>query len=319
MKAIVTGAAGFIASNLTVELVSRGYDVVGVDNFSTGNRNAVSKTRFDGLLGTFRFVEEDINNTKAMMKLIDDGDTVFHLAALPRVSYSTDFPIESNHSNITGTLSVLEAARKSNAARVIYSASSSMYGGEDIPFPTPEIVPAHPRSNYALQKYTGLEYCRLFSELYGLDTVSLVYFNVFGKNQLASNAYAGAIPAFFAAAMSNKPCRIDGDGEQSRDWTHVNNVVQANILAYEYDEELNGEFFNIGCEENYSVNEVFDEVGKCMGKLLHVEHAPSRLGDPRKSLADISKAQDVLGYDPEVKFADGMKLTAKWWLAGCPM
>lgn len=312
-KYIVTGGAGFIGSNLVYELVSQGKDVVVVDNLATGHRKFVDPKRFNGLDGSFKFIELDINYTKTMAELITNGDTVFLLAALPRVSYSTDFPLESHQANINGTLSVLEASRMSGAKRVVYSASSSMYGGADIPFPTPETTPAHPRSNYALQKHTGLEYCRLYSELYGLDTASLIYFNVFGKNQYASNAYAGAVPAFFSAALNDKPCRVDGDGGQSRDWTHVNNVVQANILAAEYDGQLSGEAFNIGCGEVYSVNDVLVEIEKLMGRKLDVVNAPARLGDPRKSHADITKAKEILGYEPKVKFLEGMRLTYEWW------
>lgn len=316
---IVTGAAGFLGSNLTHELVRMGYDVIGIDNFSTGDPKMVTKERFNKLDGTFEFVKLDVNKTKLLSDIITSGSVILHLSALPRVSFSTDYPLESNHNNITGTLSVLEAARRSSAKRVVYSASSSMYGGDNIPFPTPEIVQARPRSNYALQKYTGLEYCRLFSELYGLDTCSLVYFNLFGRGQLANNAYAGAIPSFFSSAVNNDFCRIDGTGENSRDWTHVNNAVHANILAAAYPNQLNGEHFNIGCGECYSVNEVLNVVEEYTRKKLNVKHASPRLGDPKKSHADINKAKKVLGYTVQVGFREGMRLTAQWWLSGCPI
>lgn len=310
MKVVLTGVLGFIGSNLALECLKRGYEVVGIDNCSSGNikHNGVFRE-----YPHYKFYKEDICDTAKMTELFKGSDVVFHLAAVPRVQQSTDFPLETNNANTTGTLSVLEAARKSGVKRVVYSASSSMYGGEDIPFPTPETTPAHPRSNYALQKHTGLEYCRLYSELYGMDTCSLIYFNVYGKGQLYGGSYSTCITAFFHAAFNNHSCRIDGDGEQSRDLTYVDNVVQANLLAATHPNKLNGDAFNIACGETYTVNEVFWEVESLMGKRLDQKLTPARLGDPRKSLADISKAQKVLGYEPKIKFKDGMRLTYNWW------
>lgn len=311
-KAIVTGCAGFIGFNLTTKLLELGWNIKGIDNFATGRKELVAKL---SQYPNFQFYQKDI--TEDYLNVIfENVDFVFHLAALPRVSYSTDYPIESNNSNINGTLRVLEAAKVSGISRVIYSASGSMYGGDDIPFPTPEIE-AHPKSNYALQKHTGSEYCRLYSSLYGLDTVSLVYFNIWGRFQYADNAYSGAIPAFFSAAVNKQKCRVDGDGETIRDWTHVSNVIQANILAATYNGTLSGERFNIGSGETYSVNQVFKEVKKLIDPDLDFYTAPARLGDPRKSHADISKAGRVLGYKPTVMFYEGMEDLAEWWKGGC--
>lgn len=320
MKAVVTGSAGFIGSNLIEELLKRGDDVIGIDNLSTGSKEMAEPMRFIDLPGRYTFIQKDINETAYLVDILKSHQTefVFHLAALPRVQFSTDFPIESNMNNVCGTLSVLQAAEKAGVRRVVYSASSSMYGGENIPFPTPETVPAHPRSNYALQKYTGVEYCRLFSELYGLDTVSLIYFNAYGPFQRAGSAYATVVPAFFDAAVNGKSCRIDGDGLQSRDLCYVDNVVQANILAAECKDFLGGEKFNIACGETHSVLKVYEMVKKLLAIDLPKHHEPSRLGDPRKSHADISKAQTTLGYEPLVDFDEGMRNTARWWLAGCP-
>lgn len=312
MKVVITGCLGFIGSNLTLECLKRGYEVIGIDNCSSGEPRHNNTFRE---YPDYKFYKEDICNTEKLIELFKNIDAVFHLAAVPRVQQSTDFPIETNHSNITGTLSVLEASRKTGVKRVVYSASSSMYGGADIPFPTPETTPAQPKSNYALQKHTGLEYCRLYSELYGMDTCSLIYFNVYGVSQQFGGSYSTCITAFFHAAFNNYPCRIDGDGLQSRDLTYVDNVVQANLLAATHPNKLNGEAFNIACGETYTVNEVFNKVQSLMGKELKKTMAPARLGDPRKSLADIAKAQKVLGYDPKVKFDDGMKLTYEWWNA----
>lgn len=320
MKVAITGCGGFIGSNLAEACLRRGWDVIGIDNLSTGMKEVADPMRFIDLPGRYTFIQKDINETEYLIDIFKSHQTeiIFHLAALPRVQYSTDFPIESNMNNICGTLSVLQAAEKAGARRVVYSASSSMYGGENIPFPTNEDTPAHPRSNYALQKYTGAEYCRLFSELYGLDTVSLIYFNVFGPQQRSNSAYATVIPAFFEAGIKGKSCRVDGDGGQSRDFCHVDNVVQANILAAECKDFLGGEKFNIACGETHSVLEVYKIVKKLLAIDLLKHHESPRLGDPRKSHADISKAQTTLGYKPLVDFDEGMRNTARWWLAGCP-
>lgn len=190
-----------------------------------------------------------------------------------------------------------------------------MYGGADILFPTPETTPAHPRSNYALQKHTGLEYCRLFSELYDLDTVSLIYFNVFGPNQsISENAsYNTVVTAFIDAALNDKKCIIHGDGSQSRDLSYVDNVVQANVLAAEYEGKLNGEIFNIACGETHSINEVFDKIEKLHGKELSKVNYARRIGDPDMSFADISKAKKILNYEPIVYFDEGLEKTYMWY------
>lgn len=321
MRVAITGSAGFIGSNLVEACLRKGWDVLGIDNFSGGSAEMSKPERYSNLLGKYKFYEADVCETEYFIGLIEKHNTeiIFHLAALPRVSFSTDHPLESNYNNINGTLSVLEAAKKVGIKRVVYSASSSMYGGENIMFPTPETTPAHPKSNYALQKYTGLEYCRLFSELYGLDTISLIYFNVCGKYQRANSAYATVIPAFFECAANGKLCRIDGDGGQSRDFTHVDNVVHANILAAEYDDKLMGDMFNIANGETHSVNEVFDIINLFYDGNVKSYKATARLGDPRKSHADISKAVRVLGYNPIVGFDEGMKLTSQWWRDECPI
>jgi nucleoside-diphosphate-sugar epimerase len=309
-KVVVAGNLGFIGSNLTLECLRRGYKVTGIDNCSAGDPRHNNTFRD---YPHYKFYKEDICNTDKMIELFKDVEIVFLLAALPRVSYSTDFPIETNHSNVDGTLSVLEAARKSGVKRVVYAGSSSRYGGSDIPFPTPEITSPNTKSNYALQKEVGVQYCRLYSELYGLDTASLIFFNVYGPYQEFGGSYSTCISAFFHAAVTGEACRIDGDGSNSRDVTYVENVVQANILAANHPEKLNGEVFNIGCGETYTVNEVYAEVCKLTGKKLDFYHAPERKGDPKKSLADISKAQRILGYEPKIKFVAGMEKTWAWW------
>ncbi|KKK47035.1 hypothetical protein LCGC14_3159260, partial [marine sediment metagenome] len=281
---LITGSCGFIGSNLVKACLKKGWEVIGVDNFSGSSAEMSEPERYSNLLGKYKFYEADVCETEYFTGLVEkhNPEVIFHLAALPRVSFSTDYPLESNHNNITGTLSVLEAARKVGVKRVVYSASSSMYGGESIPFPTPETTPAHPKSNYALQKYTGLEYCRLFSELYVLDTCSLIYFNVFGPGQLAGGSYSTVIPAFFHSALNDESCRIDGKtGDQSRDFCYVSNIVDANILASENKRAFCGDAFNIANGETHSVLEVYHQVKKIFCKDLKKHHVSRRLGDPQ--------------------------------------
>lgn len=317
MKVAVTGSAGFIGSNLVEGCLKRGWTVVGVDNLSTGFDEMADPIRVMELPGNYMFSRTDITDNDSLTRAFEGCDTVFHLAALPRVSFSIDEPLDADYANNHGTLSVLEASRRAGVKRVVFSCSSSIYGGV-AQFPTPETASPSPKSPYALHKQTGAEYCGLYSELHGLETCSLLYFNVFGKYQRADSAYATVIPAFFHAAMNGGDCRVDGDGEQSRDFCHVDNVVQANLLAATHKEKLMGERFNIACGESYSVNQVFKTIEGLLKINLGRKNAPSRLGDPRKSHADISKAKNVLGYNPEIKFFEGMKLTSEWWLSGCP-
>jgi len=318
MKVAITGSAGFIGSNLVEACQNEGWDVIGVDDFSTGDVRMASPSRYMSMKGKYSFFKADIIHTDFLAEKVFAGrEVVFHLAALPRVSFSIDHPMEADYANVHGTLSVLEAARRAKVKRVVFSCSSSVYGGVS-QFPTPETSLASPKSPYALHKQTGAEYCRLYSELHGLDTVSLLYFNVFGKYQRADSAYATVIPAFFEAGMNGKECRIDGDGEQSRDFCHVDNVVQANILAAISGESFVGDRFNIACGEHHTVNKVHSAIGELLKVQLKKKHVPPRLGDPKKSHADISKAKEILGYNPEVNFEEGMRETSKWWLKGCP-
>lgn len=318
MKVAITGAAGFIGSNLVSACLSKGWDVVGIDNLSTGFDEMADPIRVANLPGHYMFMNLDVTKTKELATTISGCDVLFHLAALPRVSFSIDFPMEADYANSHGTLSVLEASRQANVKRVVFSCSSSVYGGV-AEFPTPETAIPMPKSPYALHKQTGAEYCRLYGELHGLETASLLYFNVFGPHQRADSAYATVIPAFFEAGSKGTECRVDGDGGQSRDFAYIDNVVQANILAAEHKGELLGERFNIACGEHNTVNDAFALVEKHLNVKLKRNNAPPRLGDPRKSHADISKAKRVLGYDPKIGFEEGMRLTAEWWMKGCPV
>jgi len=317
MKIILTGAAGFIGSNLSYGLVKLGNDVVGVDNLSTGFLENVDRRRFKGLSGKFTFVKKDINDEK-LYKIFDGADICLHLAALAKVQFSTDFPILSNRANIDGTLNVLESARKANIKRVVFSSSSSVYGGQNIKFPTQETEQLMPRSNYAFQKMAGENYCRLFSELYGLDTVCLRYFNVCGINSRLGGAYSALIPVIMNAAVNDCLVNINGDGQICRDYTPVENVVQANILAATHSERLNGECFNVALGQTYSINEIYDKVCGLSGKTISKKYGPERSGDPKKSLADISKIKLVLGYNPTTSLNQSLIITYNWWRSGCP-
>lgn len=321
MKVAITGSAGFIGSNLVEACLDLGWEVVGIDNFATGYKPMADASRVANRPGKYTFIEGDLCEPGVSAAAFKDADVVFHFAALPRVSFSVENPLEADRGNIFCTLNVLEGARQAGVRRVVFSGSSSVYGGVS-EFPTPETAPAKPKSPYALHKQTGAEYCRLYSELFGLDTVTLLYFNVFGKYQRADSAYATVIPAFFEAGVNGTSCRIDGDGGQSRDFCHVENVVRANILAATSPNEFAGARFNIACGTHNTVNDVYDRINMLLGMApnqMAKNHVEARLGDPRKSHAKIDKAIKVLGYDPIIKFEEGMRLTAQWWLQGCPI
>ena len=316
-RVAVTGAAGFIGSNLVDQLVKEKFSIIGIDDLSTGIIERGDGKRFPKETD-YVFEKLDINDDVDRLHQLFSGiDTVFHLAALARVPYSIKYPLETNKTNVTGTLNVLEAARRAGVRRVIFSCSSSIFG-ETTNFPTQETCPTRPLSPYALQKITGAEYCRLYSELYEIDTISLVYYNVFGPYQRADSAYGMAIPRFFAAATKGGECRIDGDGEQNRDFCFISNVVDALILAAQSERRFNGDLINVASGEYHTINEVYNQVRRIVNRPLRKIHASPRPGDPRKSHADISKARIILGYEPKISFEEGMKITGKWWVENQP-
>lgn len=319
LNVAITGVAGFVGSHLVDRCMRLGWNIVGIDNLSTGLEKLADPMRVEGIgHGKYRFCRMDVNNTSMLIDRFKGCDVVFHLAAIPKVPYSVEHPIETEENNSRGTLSVLEAAKIAKVKRVIFSCSSSIYGGI-APIPTKETDVTYPKSPYALQKQTGAEYCRLYSELYGLDTVSLIYFNVFGSRQYITSAYASVIPSFFHAAKNNKPCIIHGDGTQSRDFCYIDNVVEANILAAMYEERFNGERFNIACGETHTINDVFEKVQQLLNIKCEKFNEPPRAGDVKVSQADITKATNILKYKPIVKFDAGMKLTSQWWNLSCPL
>lgn len=285
MKYIVTGGAGFIGSNLVDSLVDGGHEVIVIDNISTGKQeNVNSKARL------FICDISHQDSIATMAEVIKGADTVFHLAALARVQPSIENPHEFNRVNVNGTLHVLTAAKEAGVRRVVYSASSSAYGDATI-FPTPENHPTDPLSPYGLQKLIGEQYCRVFYHCYGLETVSLRYFNVFGERQSLDGAYKLVMGIFADQRLKGKPLTITGDGEQRRDFTYVGDVVKANILASSSSLVGKGESINIGNGDNRSINEIANLIG---GPKEYIE---KRL-EPEQTLADNTKAKQLLVWQP---------------------
>ena len=284
MRCLITGGAGFIGSNLVDALIERGDEVIVIDNLSAGKReNVNSRAQFHQL---------DIRDLEKIKPLFKGVDYVFHVAAFPRVQPSIMDPVTFNDINVNGTLNVLMAAKEAGAKRVIYSASSSAYGGQE-KMPLREDMPADPLSPYALQKYVGELYCRLFSRIYNLPTVCLRYFNVYGKRQPTEGAYCLVIGIFTQQRLRGEPMTIVGDGEQSRDFTGVADIVRANILAAESDKVGKGETVNIGRGKSYSVNELAKMIG---GPTVTI---PPRI-EPKENLADNNLARELLGWEPTI-------------------
>jgi len=288
-KVIVTGGAGFIGSNLTDELIAKGFEVHVLDNLSGGKREQVNPQAI--------FHEMDITDYEAIKPLFVGIDYVFHLAALPRVQFSIEYPLATNEANVVGTLDVLLASKEAGVKKVIYSASSSAYGDQPV-MPLVETMSAHPKSRTRLQKYIGEMYCRVFSQVYNLPTVCLRYFNVYGPHQNDEGAYALVIAKFLKQKKAGEKLTIIGDGSQTRDFTSVHDVVQANILAMEK-EVSGGEVFNIGAGRNFSIKTVAELIGG------EIEYLPARL-EPHDTLADNTKAREILSWIPAVKLEDGI-------------
>ena len=284
-RAIVTGGAGFIGSNLVDKLVNKGIQVSVIDDFSTGKIENTNKLVY--------YWKQDLGKVdiKELTQFMKGVDVVFHTAAKARVQPSIDDPLSFNKSNVDGTLNVLWAAHKAGVKRVIYSASSSAYGNAT-KFPTPEDHSTNPLSPYGLQKYIGEQYCKMFSEVYGLDTVSLRYFNVYGERMLLEGAYCLVLGIFAKQLLENKPMTINNNGDQRRDFTYVGDIVNANILAATKVEQFNGEVFNIGNGKNYSINEVANIFG---GKTTKGKNVL----EPFQTLADNNKANLVFGWQPK--------------------
>jgi UDP-glucose 4-epimerase len=307
-KVLVTGGAGFIGSNLTEALLKQGHRVRVLDDFSTGKRENLL---YDETYPSLEMVEGDIRDLAVCQKAIKDIEYVFHQAALPSVQRSVEDPLGSNAVNAGGTLNILFAAREETVKRVIYASSSSIYG--DTPtLPKHEEMLSNPLSPYALQKYIGEQYCRLFYQLYGLETVSLRYFNIFGPKQDPASVYSAVIPRFIDALLKGHPPLIFGDGEQSRDFTYIGNVVQANLLAMAA-EHLHGEAINIACGKRVSLNQLLNILKEIVGSKVSPVHEEPRKGDVKHSLADINKGKRLLNYDPQVGIEMGLKKTVEFF------
>lgn len=294
-KVLVTGGAGFIGSHITDRLIKDGHNVVVLDNLSTGKKEQVNKKA--------KFVKVDIKNLEEIKPHFKGVDYVFHLAARARIQPSIIDPAPTFHDNIVGTSNVLLAARDAKVKRVIYSASSSSYGDQKT-FPLHEKMVPGFKNPYSLSKYVGEELCKLFSNLYGIETVSLRYFNVYGPRQLVDGAYATVVGIFLQQLRENKPLTIVSPGTIRRDFTHVSDVVEANMLAMKSKKVGKGELFNIGRGENYSINEVASLIlSKLKGNKIYI---PKRPGETKITLANNKKAQTILGWKPKISFETGI-------------
>jgi UDP-glucose 4-epimerase len=299
---LITGGAGFIGSHIVRRLVSQGDLVRVVDNLSTGR-----SARLDDVRDSIEFFDKDLADERVSEEVVRDVDYVLHQAAVPSVQRSVSDPVGTNRANVTATLNLLEASRRAGVRRFIYAGSSSAYGDTEI-LPKKEDMPPNPLSPYALQKFVGERYCKLYYDLYGLETVSLRYFNVFGPDQDPHSEYSAVIPKFITKLLAKQPLTIYGDGEQSRDFTYVENVVEANLLATKAAKVV-GQVLNIGCGERISLNGLIGLLEQIIGVKAEVSYVASRPGDVRHSLADIMLARHLLGYEPKVLLQDGLKRT----------
>lgn len=305
---LVTGAAGFIGSAIVRALLERGERVRALDNFKTGKRE-----NLDGLLDAIEFHEIDLNDAERITEICRGVDCIFHEAAIPSVPKSIADPVTSHHANVDGTLNLLLAARECGVGRVVYAASSSAYG--DTPtLPKREDMKPNPISPYAVQKLCGELYTMAFHRVYGLETTALRYFNVFGPRQDATSQYSGVLSKFITCMLDGRAPTIFGDGSQSRDFTYVDNVVQANLLASgALAHKIAGRTFNIATGMRFTLNEVFELLKLTTGFRGEPIYEPSRTGDVKHSLADITAAWEAFGYQPSVGFKEGLKRTVGWY------
>jgi UDP-glucose 4-epimerase len=303
-RVLVTGGAGFIGSNLVRALLERGDEVRVLDNFSTGNRG-----NLDGLEDDVNVIEGELRSYERVHNAVRGVELVFHQGALPSVPRSIQDPLTTSAVTIEGTLNVLLAARDEDVRRVVFASSSSVYGNTGT-LPRTETQQPDPISPYAVAKLAAERYCVSFERVYGLETVALRYFNVFGPRQDPNSQYAAVVPRFIAAVDQGRAVTIHGDGAQSRDFTFVENVVQANLLAGERD-GVQGRVLNVATGRQATVNELAEAVGAALGKAVEKEYLPSRTGDVRDSWADVSQAVEVLGYEPSVGLEEGLQRTAE--------
>ncbi|MFO0627779.1 MAG: SDR family oxidoreductase [Polyangiales bacterium] len=307
MKALVTGGAGFIGGHLVDALLAQGASVRVIDNFSTGRRSNLEHN-----LGRIELVEGDIADPEACARAMHGVDTVFHEAAIPSVARSVRDPVASNQANVSGTVMVLDQARKAGVRKLVYAASSSAYG--DTPtLPKVETMTPAPLSPYAVSKLTGEHYVSVFGRLYGFETVSLRYFNVFGPRQDPASEYAAVIPKFVTTILDGGAPTVHGDGEQTRDFCFIENTVSANLLAAKA--TTRGEVVNVACGARISLNELLRRINALLGTDVKANYGPGRAGDVRDSLADISAAKKLLGYEILFDVQAGLEKTVRWFQA----
>ena len=307
--ALVTGGAGFIGSHIAAALIDRGARVRIIDDLSTGHRENVAE-----IGGDIDFIQASLTDRNALTKALEDVELVFHEAAIPSVPRSVAQPTETHEASVNATFSLLLVARDQKVRRLVYAASSSAYGDQP-ELPKQEDMRPDPLSPYAVAKLVGEYYCQVFSRVYELETVSLRYFNVFGPRQDPGSQYSGVISRFIDASLNGRQPMIYGDGEQSRDFTYISNVVDANLKAAESNSAI-GQVINIANGVRITINEVFEMVKKLTGhEDLHAEYAPARAGDVRDSLADLSRARSLLAYSPQVGLEEGLRLTIDWWMS----
>lgn len=305
-KFLVTGGAGFIGSNICTKLISEGCFVRVIDNLLTGKKSNLAP-----VIDKIEFIQADMGDPQSAKAAMKDIDVVLHQGALPSVPRSIDDPAATHRHCVDATFTLLLAARDANVKRFVYAASSAAYG--DTPTsPKIETMPDHPLSPYAAAKLFGEHYCSVFYKVFGLETISLRYFNVFGPNQDPTSQYAAAIPAFVTAILKDQPPTIYGDGEQSRDFTYIDNVVHANLLAARA-KHTAGQVVNIACGQAVTVNQIIDMINKMVDRNVKPTYTDSRPGDVKHSLADISLAKKLIGYTPKVPFKQGLELAIDWY------
>ena len=312
---LVTGGGGFIGSHLVEHLLAAGHRVRILDNFSTGRHSNVDAVRAAGP-ERLQVVTGDIRDLDAVLEAAGDMRGVFHLAALGSVPRSVENPRESNAVNTDGTLNVLWAARERGVSRVVFAGSSSVYGALDVS-PKREDHPTQPVSPYGLTKLIGEEYLRLFREIYGLETVTVRYYNVFGPRQSPHSQYAAVIPSFIHRMLRDEPPIVHGDGDQSRDFTYVANAVEGTVMAMETPaDRVAAGVFNIAAGGRHSLNDLLRELAVILNKTPRVEHTPPRAGDIRHSQADIDRARRAFGYEPRISFREGLEKTVEYFRSG---
>ncbi len=305
MRVLVTGGAGFIGGHLVDALLAQGATVRVIDNFSTGRRENLAHN-----LSRIDLVEGDLCDPEATARAVHGVDTVFHEAAIPSVARSVNDPVASNRANVGGTVELLQAARVAGVRKLVYAASSSAYGDTEV-LPKVETMTPRPLSPYAVSKHTGEMYVSVFGKLFGFETVSLRYFNVFGPRQDPTSHYAAVIPLFITRILRGERPQIHGDGEQSRDFCYIENVVSANLLAARA--RTAGEVVNVACGARATLNELSVMINKSLGTNLSPEYGPGRVGDVRHSLADISAARALLGYEVRYDLAAGLAKTIAYY------